>query len=206
MLGLAITTWLASFSLLLRPGTRLQYALAGALLAGIALWSDADARALVRPSHGSAGMGLAAGLVMVALTHAAFHVVAPVLPELRASTARLLALADVGGLSLTVSAALIVAVAACEEVIFRGALAGAAAQPGERRLHAPSREQLLRVVALAAAYALAMVTLGSPLLVACAFACGLLWGALRVATRSLIAPITAHVVWDLGVLIVWPVL
>jgi len=27
---------------------------------------------------------------------------------------------------------------------------------------------------------------------------------LRVATRSLVVPIIAHVVWDLGILVVWP--
>jgi membrane protease YdiL (CAAX protease family) len=50
-----------------------------------------------------------------------------------------------------------------------------------------------------------MLTAGSFLLVACAFACGAVWGTLRVATGSLAAPIVAHVVWDLGVLLVWPV-
>lgn len=63
------------------------------------------------------------------------------------------------------------------------------------------RDDLLRVLALAVGYALA---LGSGLLIVCAFGCAVLWGGLRVATRSLVVPIIAHGVWDLGILVVWP--
>ena len=51
---------------------------------------------------------------------------------------------------------------------------------------------------------MAMATLESGLLILCAFGCAVLWGGLRVATRSLVVPIIAHVVWDLGILVVWP--
>jgi uncharacterized protein len=64
--------------------------------------------------------------------------------------------------------------------------------------------RISRVAILAACYAAATLPLGSPLLAACAFLCGLAWGSLRVATRSLAPPIVAHIVWDLGVLLVWP--
>jgi len=66
------------------------------------------------------------------------------------------------------------------------------------------RDDLLRVLALAVGYALAMATLGSGLLIVCAFGCAVLWGGLRVAPRSLVVPIIAHGVWDLGSLVVWP--
>jgi membrane protease YdiL (CAAX protease family) len=40
--------------------------------------------------------------------------------------------------------------------------------------------------------------------VLCAFVCGTVWATLRVATGSIVVPILAHVLWDLGVLLVWP--
>jgi membrane protease YdiL (CAAX protease family) len=67
-----------------------------------------------------------------------------------------------------------------------------------------SRGDLVRISALAAGYALAAATLGSLLLIGCAFACGVAWGTMRLATRSLSAPIAMHIAWDLGVLIAWP--
>jgi len=192
MLGLGVAGWLAGFAMLHRLGTWAPFALIGPALAALALGSDAEARALLRPSVRTVGVGLAAGLVMVALTHVAFAVVATLLPEVRAATVRLFDLLNVGGFSPAARAGLVVVIASCEEVIFRGALLG---PPGAPR----------RVLGLAAIYALAMATLGSGLLLVCAFVCALLWGALRVATRSLVAPILAHVVWDLGVLVVWPI-
>ena len=48
------------------------------------------------------------------------------------------------------------------------------------------------------------MALGSLLLVVCAFVCAIVWGIMRLASGSLVAPIVAHVLWDLGVLVVWP--
>jgi membrane protease YdiL (CAAX protease family) len=61
-----------------------------------------------------------------------------------------------------------------------------------------------RIVALAAWYAAATLTLGSFLLVVCGFLCGIAWGGLGVATQSLVSPTVAHTVWDLGIFLAWP--
>jgi membrane protease YdiL (CAAX protease family) len=53
-------------------------------------------------------------------------------------------------------------------------------------------------------YGLAHIASGSVTLMAVAFVCGLAWGLLRVATRSLWAPILTHVLWDLVIVFVWP--
>jgi hypothetical protein len=54
-------------------------------------------------------------------------------------------------------------------------------------------------------YAAAHAPTRSPLLVAAALACGLVWGALRARTGGLVAPFFAHLVWDALVLLVWPI-
>jgi hypothetical protein len=204
MLALAAAAWLAGFAVLPPLGSWTSFAIAGPALTGLALFSDADARALLRPSFLTVALGLGVGLLMAALTHVAFAAVTPLLPQVLTATERLFDLLHVGNFTPAARGGLIVVVASCEEVLFRGALAGPPGGRDDPPLHRPGRDDLLRVVALAAVYALATATLGSSLLVVCAFACAIAWGLLRVATRSLVAPIVAHVVWDLFVLVVWP--
>lgn len=138
------------------------------------------------------------------MTHAAFALVTLLVPDVRPATVRLFALLNVGGFAPALRAGLIVVITSSEEVIFRGALLGPPAKDQEGLLHGVDRGDLLRVLALAVGYSLAMVTLGSGLLIVGAFGCAVLWAGLRVATRSLVVPIIAHVIWDLGVLVVWP--
>ena len=204
MLALAAAVWLAGFAALPPLGSWTSFAIAGPALTGLALFSDADTRALLRPSFLSVALGLGLGLLMAALTHVAFAAVTALLPRTLTATERLFDLLHVGNFTPVARAGLIVVVATCEDVLFRGAIAGPSGEPDDTALHRPGRDDLLRVVALAAVYALATATLGSSILVACAFACAIVWGLLRVATRSLVAPIVAHVVWDLFVLVMWP--
>lgn len=204
ILGLAVVLWLSCFALLRALGTWAPFALAGVSLAAVTLWVDADARALLRPSWRAAIAGVATGLLMVALTHLAFDILSPRMPGMRAAAERLLALARLGDFSAAARAALIVVIAGCEEVIFRGALLCEPANAEGARTKRLDRGDALRIAWLSAVYAAAMVTLGSTLLLVCAFGCGLVWGALRVSTRSLLAPMLAHVIWDVGVLIAWP--
>ncbi len=204
VLGLGLATWLVSFTVLARSGTWAPFAAGGAALAAAAILTGRETRALLRPSFATASVGAGAGLLLVAFTHAGFALASSASPALRAAAGRLFVLLEVGGYSPVARSALIVLIAGCEEIVFRGALLG----PPRRRTEGPwrsaGREDLLRVAGLAAAYALAMATLGSGLLLLVAFGCGLAWGWLRVGTRSLVPPILAHVVWDLGVLVFWP--
>lgn len=204
MLALATSAWAVSFAVLARLGTWTPFALAGIVLAVAALLFGAVPATQLRPSPRTLGAGLAAGVLMVLLTHLAFAVVASRSPEVRSATARLFNLLNVGGFSREARAGLIAVIATCEEVLFRGALPRPDDAHGRRRLLGVARLDIVQVVIFAAGYALATVTLGSPLLVACAFACAAVWGFLRFATGSLVAPIVAHVLWDLGVLVVWP--
>ena len=54
-------------------------------------------------------------------------------------------------------------------------------------------------------YVLPQIAFRSPLLVVVALACGLVWGALRVRTHGLLAPLIAHLTWDLLVFVLFPV-
>jgi len=204
MLALAAGSWLAGFAVLPPLASWTSFAIAGPALTALALLSDADTRALLRPSFLTVALGLGVGLLMAALTHLAFATVTPFLPQALTATKRLFDLLHVGHFTPAARAGLIVVVATCEEVIFRGVLAGPSGARDDPPVHRPRRDELLRVLFLAAVYALATATLGSSLLVVCAFGCAIVWGLLRVATRSIVAPIVAHVVWDLFVLVVWP--
>jgi hypothetical protein len=82
-----------------------------------------------------------------------------------------------------------------EELVWRGAVQASLVQ----RLGASWG------LALAAAvYSLVHVPLGSPVLVAVAFLCGLAWGALRARTASLVPALVAHLLWDVLVLLWLP--
>jgi uncharacterized protein len=204
LLVVAAAAWLSCFAILLRLGTWTPFAVVGTTLAGLTLGKDPAARALLRPSAAKLGLGVGAGLLMVAFTHAAFEFGTALVPASRGATEELFALLNVGGFSPGVLGALITVVATAEEIVFRGSLLGEPGRRGDERLLLPSRGELKRIAALACVYAFAMATLGSLLLLALAFACGLVWGLLRVVTRSLVVPILTHVVWDLGALVVWP--
>ena len=54
-------------------------------------------------------------------------------------------------------------------------------------------------------YVLPQIAFRSPLLVVVALTCGLVWGALRVRTHGLLAPLVAHLTWDLLVFVLFPV-
>ena len=58
------------------------------------------------------------------------------------------------------------------------------------------------VTVAAVAYALVLVPLGSPVMVAAALLCGLFWGTLRITTASLVPTLVAHLLWD-GVVLLW---
>lgn len=54
-------------------------------------------------------------------------------------------------------------------------------------------------------YVLPQIAFRSPLLVIVALPCGLIWGSLRVRTHGLLAPLIAHLTWDLLVFVLFPV-
>jgi membrane protease YdiL (CAAX protease family) len=206
MLAVASAAGLTGFAVLARAGTWVTFLMLGVPIAMAALALGAVPAALLRPSIKKIVGGLLVGVLMTSLTHATYALVALLLPEVRAATARLFVLLEVGHFSPVARGGLIVIIATCEEIIFRGALPVAPSESKQHPLPRVARGDFLRVVVYATGYALAAAPLGSPLLVICALCCGVVWGAARVVTDSLVVPIVAHVVWDLGVLVAWPLL
>jgi membrane protease YdiL (CAAX protease family) len=141
---------------------------------------------------------------MVVLTHLAYGWLSALIPGVHEATRALLKLLNVVGFTPAERAGLIVVIASCEELLFRGPLPALVASKARPAWRWPVRSEVTRLLAFAAVYALTTVPLGSPLLVVCAFACGSVWGTLRIASGSLVAPILTHVIWDLGVLLIWP--
>jgi membrane protease YdiL (CAAX protease family) len=198
----SVVAWMAGFAMLRWYGTWAQFALIGLVLASVTLQSWTGFHRVLRPSRQGFVLGIGVGLVMIALTHVAFLVVSAAILEIQPAALDLFRFLSVGAYSPEVRVLLIVLTAASEEVIFRGPLLGTPTDQPPTRLLAPT--DVRRVVLLAAIYAVATLPIGSPLLVLVAFGCALVWGVLRVMSRSLIAPICAHLVWDVGVLVLWP--
>lgn len=201
MLLLATGAWLLCFAVLASRGTWIQFAVAGAVLASSSVVVRAVEARRLHLSVPNISVGLVAGTLMVLFTHLTYGMLAPVVPNLRDATVELVRLIHCNSFSPAARVGLVAIIATCEEVLFRGPLAGGSLP---RNVRAPSPAELLHIVLLATVYALATATLGSPLLVLTAFLCGVAWGVLCVCTGSLVAPIVAHIVWDLGVLVLWP--
>ena len=203
LFAFALLGWLACFAVLAQLGTWTPFAFVGVLLVVLALRSSDLPLLQLRLSIDSLLIGVGAGVLMVLLTHLSYGWLSAVFPGVRASTSQLLSLLNVVGFSPPARAALIVVIASCEEVLFRGLLPGSA-RGSPRPMRAPQAREFGAIALWSAIYALTTIPLLSPLLVLCAFVCGTLWGTLRVATQSVLVPIFAHVLWDLGVLLVWP--
>ncbi len=155
-----------------------------------------EGRALRRLFHVDAralGAGVAMGAAMTAATLALYAPIVAAAPSVGIDVAHLYA--TFGAPSLARLALLLPLVIACEEMVWRGVVQAALA----RRV-GPVAAALLGAAAYAAAHALA----GSLTLVLACVGCGVCWGALRAFTRGLVAPLVAHLMWDLAVLVLWP--
>jgi membrane protease YdiL (CAAX protease family) len=162
---------------------------------GVAIFvlDRAAALRLLRPSARLVLVGAAAGWAMVAGTDLLYPVLARLFPFIRTDTASLYAAFRAP--PRIIAALALLPVILGEEMVWRGVVQTALA----RRL-GPWRG----VAVAALAYALAHAPLGSPVLVVVALACGMAWGALRVASGSLVPSLLAHLVWDILVLLWLP--
>ena len=161
-----------------------------ALGAAVLLFDRALAKELLRPGSRLLLAGAAAGGLLAALTYLIYPLLARLLPFVAVDTARLYR-AFRAPAPLVASVA-IVPVIVGEELVWRGVVQASLT----RRLGA-----LRGVTAAAALYALVHAPLGSPVLVAVAFLCGLLWGTLCATTASLVPTLVAHLLWDVLVLL-----
>lgn len=201
--ALALTAWTLCFFVLRQLGTWTPFAFVGVVLAVLALSQRLAPRSLLELSRARIAAGIAAGTLMVVGTQLAYRAVVTFAPSVAGATRQLLVLLTVVGFSPVIRGLLVVVIASCEEVIFRGLLP-IPRVAGPRDARWPSAREAAQIMASAALYALTTLPLASALLVLCAFVCGSLWGLMRIATGSLVVPLLAHVVWDLGVLLIWP--
>lgn len=199
--GFSRDDWLAFGSilawLLANAGTLdIWLANGGAALAlgSAALLFDRSAlTALLRPNARLSLLGAATGVSMAAATYELYPLVLRRWPLLATDTAHLYAAFRAP--SALVAATALVPVIVGEELVWRGVVQ----TPFVRRLG------IVRgVTGAALVYALVQTPLGSPLLVVAAFSCGLVWGALRAATASLVPTLVAHLLWDFTVLLWMP--
>ena len=166
-----------------------------AVLLGVAvvLFDRPAPTALLQPSPRLVLLGATAGGLMAAATYLLYPVLARLVPFIATDTARLYSAFRAPSPAFASMA--LVPVVVGEELVWRGAVQASLV----RRLGA------WRGVALAAiVYALVHAPLGSLVLVAGAFFCGLAWGALRATTASLVPTLVAHLLWDVLVLLWLP--
>ena len=188
----SIAGWLAAAAMTGPLGIWL--AIGGAAIAlglAVLVFQRPASAALLQPSARRVLLGAAAGGVMAVATYLLYPLFARILPFIATDTLQLYAAFRVP--SLVVASVALVPVILGEELVWRGVV----------QTTLVDRFGSWRGVALAAVvYALVHVPLGSAVLVAAAFSCGLAWGTLRATTSSLVPTLVAHLLWD-AIVLLW---
>ena len=161
--------------------------------ASLVFLDRANVTRLLRPNLSLVLIGLVLGGLMSAATFLLYPILTRLLPFIAEDTALLYSVFR--GPSPTLALFTLLLVILCEELIWRGAVQSVFS----RRVGL-----VVGVLLSALAYALALAPLGSLVLLFVAFACGLVWSALRAMTQSLVPPLVAHLLWDFLVLIWMP--
>lgn len=165
-----------------------------AVVLGATAWArDPQARPSLQPSAGRLLLGVAAGGVMIVATYLLYPVFTRVAPFLAQDTAALYAAFRAAPPVL--ATLLLLPVILGEELVWRGVV---------QRALTERWGAWLGCVSAALLYALAHAPLGSPVLAMAALLCGFAWGALRLASRTLVPALVAHILWDLFVLLFLP--
>ena len=164
------------------------------LLGVLALCIDRAALlAALRPDARALRWGLAAGALMTAATYVVYPVFAWIAPFLRGEVADLYLAFGRPGVGVALLALPIIIL--CEEIVWRGFVFEALS----------ARFSWIATILLGSAiYALAHAPVGSLALVLACLCVGVCWNALRWWSESLSAAVAAHFVWNLVVLILWP--
>lgn len=137
--------------------------------------------------------GAVVGLGMIVATKLIFTPLAVAVPALVSETRALYgAFGEIGPWAAFVLLPLVVA---GEEIVWRGLVYNALSR----------RMKWTSVVLVGTAlYCLAHAPVGSPVLVLACLCVGICWNALRYWTDSLAAVFVAHMLWDISILILWP--
>lgn len=188
-----VVVWLVASASTRALGIWLALGSASVVLGVAVLVLDrAAALRLLRPSARLVLVGAAAGWSMAAATYLLYPVLARALLT-PTDTASLFA--SFREPPRAIAALALMPVILGEELVWRGVV-----QTTLVRRLGPWRG----VTVAALAYALAHAPLGSPVLVVAALLCGMVWGALRAASASLVPSLLAHLVWDILVLLWLP--
>lgn len=155
----------------------------------------ADRRATWNATRRNVLVGIGAGLAMSLATWALYPLSAELVPEIEIEVTKLYALLRQAPGPVAAFPVLVLVVLV-EERVWRGLAID---------LFGQSRPGLQAVILAGVVYTFPQIAFRSPLLVAVALACGLVWGALRLQTRGLAAPLIAHLLWDLLVFVLFPV-
>lgn len=188
-----IALWNGAFALLPRWGIWTCVGSAAAVLVvatgfGIALpW-----RALLVPRASVVGLGIAAAAALSFASEVVYPMLASVWPALGTQAHQLYAL--FGRPTAVQAWVLLPAIAASEELIFRGGLV---------QLLARERPWVAGAISVLV-YTVAHLESGSWALVGLAAFCGSLWTLLRLRSGSLWPGLLCHVLWDLLVLVIRP--
>lgn len=165
-----------------------------AIAAGVMVWRGWRLLApMLRVSLSGVVWGLGVGALMTALTYALYPLARAALPTIADDVQGLYRQLDLG--SLAAALPLVCVVVAGEELVWRGTLLEAVATA-----RAWNRRRFAQIAFVSAVYAVAQAGFGSLLLVVVAFGCGLVWSALRLQTKQLVAPLASHLVWSSFVL------
>jgi uncharacterized protein len=159
----------------------------------LALLDRVNAKRLLRPNLSLVLVGLFLGGLMSAATYLLYPQLTRLAPFIADDTALLYSVFR--GPSPTLALFTLIPVIIGEELVWRGVVQSVFS----RRVGL-----IVGVLLSALVYSLVLAPLGSLVLVLVAFACGLVWGALRAMTQSLIPPLVAHLLWDLLVLLLMP--
>jgi len=202
-LPFALAAWLLGFGWLAIAGSFVPLALFALAAAARLVAGDPGTRRLLRPTPVATAAGAAVGVASLAATYLLHAALAGVWPELSASVSGLYRMLASGPGARWQLALMIGFVGAAEEIVWRGrALPALPGAPGP----ALGRAELAAAARGAALYGVVHLASGSRILPLMAFVCGLGWAVLRLATRSLWAPMVAHVTWSSTVLIVRPLI
>jgi membrane protease YdiL (CAAX protease family) len=191
------STLVMSIALILRQDVNvwLTTGVAAAIALGSCLYVyGAELKRLAMPSGREVCLGLACGVLMAGLTQLAYPIGEAILPGLSAWVAPLYSnLRQPPGPYLALPILVLVVVA--EECVWRGLLIDML-----QRRYSDSQVVLLST----ALYAIPHLFSGSWLLMGVVLICGVIWSRLRLMTGSLVVPLLTHLVWDLGVFVMFP--
>jgi len=149
--------------------------------------------ALLRVERRAIVAGVVAGALMTAATYALYPRFVQAAPGLAEQTRALYTLFNSGWAPLRFG--LLPLVILGEELVWRGLVQSVV----ERR-----EGRIAGLLVSSFVYAAAHLPAATPLLALVALCCGLYWGAVRVASGSLLAPLIAHLAWDLCVMVLFP--